>query len=396
MTIKSNLSPWAVMVLMISVNFTGLFSMLCMPPLFSEIITEISLSKAQMGSLMGVSMLAAIVFAPIGGMLSDRIGCRWTVGLGIFLAALAGGMRAVVDTPFMLITCMFCIGVGFNIMMPSIPKIFGLFFPPNRLAFVNGINLAGTGVGGAIATAASASLLSPLLGGWREVMIAVAIVYLLIGVLWIVIYMDPVIETSIQEKKPSMLQNFKRVAKVKDVWLLTILMLFQTLGFLPLTAFLPISLEARGIGHAGELSALVLVTMVIFNIIGGRISDRIGRRKPILIFGTAVTGLCILTFASLSGIPLILMLLISGVGAGAIAPVILTIPLEMKEIGPELAATAIGFILMFQAISGFLSPILTGKLIDMTGSYLIGFVFMGSAVFLGALFAIPMKETAKK
>jgi len=138
-----------------------------------------------------------------------------------------------------------------------------------------------------------------------------------------------------------------------------------------------------------------MAVSVIFNVVGGRISDKIGRRKPILIIGTAVSGLCVLTYSSLSGPPLILMLIIAGAGIGALAPVLLTMPIEMKEIGPELAATAVGFMMIFQSVSGFLGPIITGKLIDVTGSNLAGFIFMGGAVIIAAVFAIPLKETGR-
>jgi len=158
MIAEQKMSPWIVLTLVLCLNVAAMFTIASMPPLFSEIITEIELSRAQMGSLMGMIVLAAFIFAPIGGMLSDRIGCRWAVGIGILMAAVAGGLRAIADTPFGLIACMFAVGMGFNIVTPSIPKVFGLWFPPARLAFVNGISMAGVGLGGAVATAMAASV----------------------------------------------------------------------------------------------------------------------------------------------------------------------------------------------------------------------------------------------
>ncbi|MBW2368569.1 MAG: MFS transporter [Deltaproteobacteria bacterium] len=394
MTTNRSLSPSTVLTLLISMGFIGSFAMIVMPPLFSEIITDINLTKAQMGSLMGITMLSAIIFAPIGGMVADKIGCRWTMGIGTLVVAVAGGLRGAMVTPFGLIACMFIIGVGFNFLMPSIPKVLGQWFTPDKLAFTNGLNVAGAGVGGAIGVATAASLLSPAFGGWRGVMVATSVCVFLTGILWVLIYRDPIAEDSVKAQNTLMLANFKRVAKLKNIQLLAAMALFQSLGFLPVMSFLPISLEERGIAHAGELTGIVMATAVVFNIIGGRISDRIGKRKPIIFFGTAIAGFCVLTYASLSTIPLILVLMITGAGVGSLAPVMLTIPIEMEEVGPELAATAVGFILMFQSISGFFGPILAGKLIDIT-SYTVGFIFMGCAIILSALFVIPMKEPAR-
>jgi cyanate permease len=393
---ERKMSPWIVFTLVLCLNIAAMFCIASMPPLFAEIRTEIELSGAQMGSLMGVFVLAALIFAPIGGILSDRIGSRWAIGIGMLLAAVAGGLRAIADTPFGLIAGMFAVGAGFNMAAPSIPKIFGIWFPPGRLAFVNGINMAGVGSGAAGATAMAASILSPLFGGWRGVMVAMGGFLFMAGILWIVVYRDPADERPTPGKRPRMFDGFKQVARIKDMRLLGGFFGLMSLGFMPVVAFLPISLTGRGIAHAGELAAIIAAVAVIFNIVGGRISDMIGQRKPIMIFGTITAGLCVLTYSSLSGIPLIIMLIITGASVGSMAPIIFTIPIEMRSVRPEFAATAVGFMMMCQSWSGFLGPIIAGKLIDSTESYLVGFIFMGSAIFLAALFAIPMKETGRK
>ena len=63
----------------------------CVPPLFTEIIEDIPLSKAQMGSIMGVVTLASLFFAPVGGAIADKFGCRWALGGACFLIVIAGG-----------------------------------------------------------------------------------------------------------------------------------------------------------------------------------------------------------------------------------------------------------------------------------------------------------------
>ena len=63
------------------------------PPLFSEIKQEIDLTMAQLGMVIGVIPLASLIFAPLGGGLSDKLGARWVFGAGAILVAVAGGLR---------------------------------------------------------------------------------------------------------------------------------------------------------------------------------------------------------------------------------------------------------------------------------------------------------------
>ena len=65
---------WVVLALLFLSLFAATISMQCMPPLFSEITQQIPLTKAQMGTIMGVITLASLFFAPIGGALSDKLG----------------------------------------------------------------------------------------------------------------------------------------------------------------------------------------------------------------------------------------------------------------------------------------------------------------------------------
>lgn len=390
---KPSMNPSVVLGLMLVFNSLGAFSMSSMPPLFSEMSANIDMSRAQMGSLMGVAVLSALIFAPLGGMLADRIGARWTVGIGISVAGIAGSLRVVADTPYELMACMFGMGAGYNLVGPTLPKVLGQTFAPERLASVNGIVMASFGLGAAIGTALSASVLSPALGGWRPALLVPSLAFLSTGLLWVLIYRDPQQTEPAPLKTPSPFADMKQVLGVRNIRLLAAFLFVQGLGFSPVLTFLPISLQERGIAGAGQLSAIVMGVGMVFNLIGGRLSDRIGRRKPLLLYGTVITGLCIMTFSELSGAALVVALALAGAGSGCLGPILFTLPVETPGIGSKLAATAAGLIIMFQSVTGFLAPILLGMMIDRTGSYATGFVFSGIAVLAASLFILPMLET---
>jgi MFS family permease len=84
----------------------------CIPPLFTEIVEQIPLTKTQMGTMMGVVTLASLFFAPIGGALADKIGCRWALGGSALIVVVAGGLRVYTQTSFELMALMFIFGIG--------------------------------------------------------------------------------------------------------------------------------------------------------------------------------------------------------------------------------------------------------------------------------------------
>jgi len=393
---KSSGVRWLFLALIFLMNTTGFCSINCIPPLYLEIAEQVPLTKAQLGSVMGVVLLASLLFAPIGGGISDKIGSRLAAGAGILLAGIAGLLRAYMESAGGLIACSFFLGAGLAFFAPNMPKVVGIWFPRKELALANGICTAGLGIGGAIAMAISASILSPTFGGWQGAVQAIGITVMVMGVIWLCIYRDRKTDGAPEKKKQSMGKNFKKVLKVKDLRLIVLYRSLNLIGFMALITFLPSALQERGIERAGQLVSILMTINVIFNVIGPGISDRVGLRKPFLLVSTVILGLCMLTFSSLAGVPLIIALVIAGITMGTLAPIVFILPVEFDEIGPGLAATAVGIMLMVGNTCGFLGPIITGKLIDLTGTNFSGFVFMAVACISAAVFVFPLTETGRK
>jgi len=387
---------WVVLILLFLNIFFAIVSMQCIPVLFTEIVEQIPLTKAQMGTVMGVLTFASLFFAPIGGGVSDKIGSRWALGIAVLIMALAGALRAYVESANGLILCMFFIGAGMAVIGPNMPKALGMWFSQKELALANGICISGMGIGGAFAMMTAASLMSPTFGGWRNTLRIIGITVIVMGILWILLYRDRRKEKTTKGGKQNIKENFKKVLKLKDLWLLSAFYGLNMVGMMALITFLPVSLEERGVERAGELVSIMLGTTVVFNILGGVISDRLGKRKPFLIIPSLIFGFGILTLATLTGIPLVIALVITGAALGTIAPVLMTIPVELEGIGSGLAATAFGVIFMIGNTGGAFGPILSGKLMDLVGSHWAGFIFMSAALTVAAGCVLPLKETGRK
>jgi cyanate permease len=387
---------WVVLTVLFLIIFFATVSMNCIPPLFKEIIEQVPLTKAQMGSVMGVLGLASLFFAIIGGGVSDKVGSRWALGISVVVVAVAGAFRASVGSATSLIVFMFIMGAGMAVMGPNMPKALGMWFSQKELGLANGLCISGMGLGAAVAMAISASILSPVFGGWRNTLLVIGAIVLAMAILWIILFKERTVEGAPEKKEQSMLENFKKVFRVKDVWCLSLFYGLNMVGLMSVITFLPISLEERGVARAGELVSIMMGVSVVFNIIGGILSDKLGVRKPFLLICAVIMGLSFLGFTTFTGISLIIVLAVAGAAVGSIAPVVMTIPVELEEIGHGLAATAMGLIFMIGNTGGFVGPVISGKLMDLTGSQAAGFIFMAAALIVAAIFAIPLRETGRK
>jgi cyanate permease len=271
------------------------------------------------------------------------------------------------------------------------PKILGTWFPPKRLATVNGLCFASLTLGSALAMGTSVRLLSPAFNGWRGTTVFVGVLGLIMGILWIIFYKDPKTETSNQIQKTSMGGNFKTVLKVRDVRLFAIYYGLLVASLMGIFALLPISLQEKGITNAGELIAIMILTSMFSKIAGGILSDKMGKRKIFIIVGTIIFAISIPGFIVFKGFALIFLLFIAGLFSGPTSTTLLTASVEIEGVGTSLAGTALGFIIMIGTIGGSIGPFLSGMIMDATGMAWPGFVFLGLSGILGVLIILPTK-----
>ena len=387
---------WTVLILLFFSLFTATLAMQCMPPLFSQIAEEIPLTKAQMGTIMGVLTLASLFFAPVGGAICDKLGSRWALGVSALIVAAGSMVRYFASSATGLIVCMFIIGAGIAMYPPNLPKALGSWFAPGDLAKVNGICLAGMGIGGALAMATARSVMSPALGGWRGTVTFLGVLVLIVAVLWMIFYRDREAEGAVSGHRQNVFENFKKVLRVRDIWLIALYYGLNMVSLLAVITLLPLTLEERGMANAGELVGIMMGTTVVFNILGGILSDRVGRRKPFLLFCVLIFAFSATGFVTLTGAPLLAALVLAGAALGTIAPVLMSVPVEMEGIGTSLVGTAMGFIFMLGNTGGFVGPVVAGKLMDRAGSALPGFIFIAAALAAAALLIIPLRETGRK
>lgn len=397
---------WLTLVLIFAVFGSGIFSLDVMPPLFLEISSDFTMTNTEMGATISAFHLASPIFTPIGGLLVDRYGPRRVLTFALILLSIASFGRSMADSALQLSVVMFFMGVGFASFGPNVPKVLGAVFPQEQLARVNGLVFSGVGLANALALGMASTVLLPTLGSWQAVMQFTAAITLLLAVLWFShmrkfntfgnFAQNLSVVESVESGGQTVKEIVKHIIKVKDLWGVAIFFAMPAFGYWGLLSQLPPVLGQRGIEEPGLMVATMTGTSVFANILGGYISDKLGRRKIVLMVCAIGLGVTLPLAILVEGPAIYVVMVLSGLFFGPIVPIALTIPVELPEIGTKYAGSALGFVFMIGNLGSILGPLCLGYLLDVTGSPATSFSVAALLLVLSVFPLTFVRETANR
>ncbi len=367
---------------------------MCMPVLFKEISTDLGLDLVQVGVIWSMIPLSGMFVILFGGYLSDRFGTKRVLVVGCFLTGLAGILRGMSDSFVSLSATMFLFGLLQIITSPALIRASTIWFPGKHLGLANGVLSMSMGFGFLLSSMISATILSPLLGGWRNVLIAYGIASMAISVLWYFTRNDPRHGDTQTENVAALpfKETLFKVIKIKRIWILGSIVMWQIGCVQGMLGYLPIYLRDMGWNAATADGAMAAFhgLSTIFTVPIVLVSEKIGSRKKVLFITTLMTAIGVGTLALGSGGNVWIAMVVAGAVRDGFMALQMTMLLETKEIGTRYAGTAIGLIHTISRIGEIVSPPIGNSLADINPRYpfilwsgmaviaLIGFTFFNN------------------
>jgi nitrate/nitrite transporter NarK len=336
-----------------------------LPVLFKEISTSLNLSLVSIGTIWGMDPLAGIFVSLPGGLLADRFGVKRTLTLVCILAAVFCALRGFSTNFTSMAATMFLFGL-MAAMSPTITfKTTIVWFSGKYLSLANAlINIAGY-VGSMMATMLSATVLSPWLGGWRNVLFILAIPALVLGVLWFATGKEPSDKAQPDSRSSvPFRQALSRVVRLKEVWILGLIQATYLGANMGLSGYLPLYLRNTGWTPVQADLAITIVSAatMIGTIPMVLLSNRVKSPRIILVFSIimSVIGLALLPFLNGNGV-FALLVLTSFLRSGALA-IFNTEIYRIKGVGSAYGGTALGLAQSLSMIFAFAAPPLGNSL----------------------------------
>jgi MFS family permease len=362
-----------------------------------EIREELGLSFSQMGLLLSAFAWAYGLAQLPAGTLVDRLGPRRVLGAGLVLWSLVQIMAGLTVSLSQFLAARIALGLGESPMYIGGTRVCADWFPMKKRALPIGIFNSSSALAPALAPPVLTVLM--VLFGWRAMFITAGLAGFVIAALWITFYRSPhdakVPDDDLAEISADDGRELQHAGWRQVPWLLR----FPTswgmfLGFFGVVyvywlyaTWLPGYLESErhvSIADAGLWTAVPLASGFVGAVSGGYFSDRLGARgwdaaascRIPIVWGLVGAG--VFTVAGAFATELWLAIALMSLGlfaanvssscgwalAAVIAPVNTVATLEaIQNVGGSLG--------------GALAPLISGLIVQATGSFVPAFVLAG-------------------
>ncbi|PVU82232.1 MFS transporter [Cellulomonas sp. WB94] len=385
-----------------------------------HMIKELGLTKTDIG-LMGAVFSWTYAFCQLPvGYLIDKIGARRMYFTAVGLWSIATSLMALGQTMTHFLSFRFLLGIGESPNSPNCSKITTAWFPREERGQAAGIWDSGSKWGSAFAPPIL-TLLS-LSMGWRAMFLVIGLAGLVLAAAFWAFYRAPEDSKRLSDEeyrhilagrddvtKPKAKLPWIKFFTYRQTWGM-MLGFFSSIWIWNIfITFLPLFLQDTlgvSIAKTGWIAAIPYLAAAISAIYAGRITLMLVRRhgktaieskKAILVWGCL--GLGVLLFIVPFMHNLVFAIITLCLALGLVAAIQAQSWALTSDIVPDTHAAQFGGIMNFGGyFGGALAPVLTGIVVDRTGSYTPSFLVAGviaalGAVFYGLLVRSPIHES---
>jgi predicted MFS family arabinose efflux permease len=325
-----------------------------LPVLFDEISSDLDLDLVQIGWIWGFSSVLGVLVGLIGGPLGDQFGSRKILVVACLLMGMAGAARGLSNSFWMLSVTSLVTGFAQWLIPMNIHKNCGVWFPSEKLGMANGVVAVGMALGFLLGSLLAATVFSPWLGGWRNVLFLYGAVAILFSLFWW-LSPDRAVE-NIRDKQSTATfsEAIRQVIRLRNVWILCLATAGVSGCVNGLLGYLPIHL--RGLGWAPAIADSTLASFhaisMVLAIPIALFSDRLGNRRDVLLAAALLIGIGTGLVGISSGLMISIAVLLAGFARDGFMAITMTAAIEVKGVGARLAGTATG---LMMSVMGFVT-----------------------------------------
>jgi MFS family permease len=374
--------------------------------MIDSLMRDLAVGGALLGNLSAFYFYAyASLQIPVGLMV-DRWGPRRVLSISAAFGAVGSVVFASAESLNAAYLGRLMIGAGAAFAFVGSLKLATAWFPTSRFAQLTGMTMMAGMIGGIGGQAPLAALVEAT--NWRTTLVGAATAGALIGAaIWLIVRDRPPSDAGEETSKIrashadtrmnlGMLQGLKRVLRSPQNWLIALSCAVMTAPMLAFAGLWGVAwlMQTRGLERpeAAATTSLLLIGWAIGSPVAGWLSDRVGRRKPIL---QASMGLGLVALSGIIYLPglsmplLAALFVISGMCFGAMA---VGFAMARTANSTEVTGAAYGFVNMAVTGTGAIFQPLIGWLLDLqwTGEMLAGARVYSLETYTYALTSLPV------
>ena len=353
-----------------------------------EVSHTLSLSALEAGSLFSAIFVFASIGSAIGGRLSDKIGRKTVMVLGVLLLSLGFFIASYAETYAFMTAFLAVTGLGYGFTTPSLYALMSDLLPERR-----GLGATLVSVSYGIGVSAGAVIASFILARvhWQIAFLAVGLFgFLIAGV-------EAFAVKNARRDGAHARVRYRDIFN-RQIFILAVAEFFGGSVFWSSASWTATVLRtAKGLNLAetGFVMGLWGITPMIGALLLGPLSDKVGRRAVILYsaFPAALAAFISYQWFA-SPLALAIGLMIFGILKASVPTLI--VPLAQESASPDAAGAAAGVIMSMHYVSAVVAPLVTATLITETRNMILAMILTAviPLIIYGCLIATVREKYA--
>jgi len=363
------LYPWFVWLLGACFFFYKYLVQVSPSVMTADLMHAFQINGAGLGNLSACYFYAYLLMQIPVGLLLDKYSPRYLTTFAIVICAVSTYVFS--ETSSLTLACISRAFIGFGAAFAAVScfKSASLWFPAKRFALVSGMCMTAAMLGAVGGQMPLSVLVQDY--GWRMALKIVASLGILLGIFYVVCIRD---KQQVMRTKPleKLSINPLLILRSRQAWLLS---LYSGLAFAPVSVFgglwgVPFLEQAY---HFSPSKAAMAVSLIFIGFAAGApllgwLSDSMGKRKPLMQFGTLLATVCLIMviFGSKQYAWMVqVSLFLFGFGASGF---FISFAMIREAFPLILSATVLGFMNTFDSICEAISEPIVGVFLDYTWS----------------------------
>lgn len=371
--------------LSVLINYIDRSNLSIAAPLIKD---ELSISASQLGTLLSAFFWTYALMQIPAGWLVDRFDARWVFAIGFFVWSTATGITGLLHGFAALLVIRVILGFGESVAFPSYSKILGGHFKEERRGFANSVLMSGLALGPAVGVLLGGSAVARF--GWRPFFLALG----LAGLFWLPLWWAWGPSHTSDRHASESTAGYFDVLRQRSAWGTCIgqsainYYLYFLVTWLPFYLVRGRHLPMTVMAWEG---ALLFLMSAISSAVTGKLGDRWIQagasptfvRKGLIAFGHIGIGIALILIAKTAGLVFIGMLALIGIFLGI--SICNSWAFSQSLAGPRMVGRWVGIQNFVGNLAGAVAPVLTGFLLDRTGSFYWPFFITAIVAWIGAV-----------
>jgi len=355
-------------------------------PVMPHIAKEFGLTNAQLGLINSVFFIAYAIAQIPSGALGDKFGRRILLVPGFILFGLLTGITGLATTFGMFLFIRFVTGIGEGTYYGPCYAVATDNIPKKYLSMGTAIINSGMALGISLGYISSSYFTLELGMSWKTPFYLMTIPTVLVAFLiWRVLRPRPELIDRSSKNIEEKINIFEQLRN-RNVLAILIMGFCSLFGFFVIITWLPQFLQTERGFHGNEvgfISSLIPWASIPAAIFFGFLSDKLGKRKPLifLLVPIAAVSIYAVAFIENKAILMIALIIYGLTGKLALDPVLLSF--LANNVSQKAYATIFSIYNFVGMLSSIIAPYITGYLADKTGSMETGFILAILLVMLG-------------